>query len=90
MLSILKLYAVYVPHITEYIYQSLFRQYENTVSIHLLRRKRLGTIDANLLAYGTELKQAVCAMRRYKSARNQSMKAEIDFLEIQTVSSRIE
>lgn len=90
LLGILKLYAAYVPHITEYLYQSFFRQYENTVSIHLLRRKRLGTIDANLLAYGTELKQAVCAMRRYKSARNQSMKAEIDFLEIQTVSSRVE
>lgn len=59
LLSILKLYAVYVPHITEYIYQSFFRQYENTVSVHLLRRKRPGTIDANLLAYGTELKQAV-------------------------------
>ena len=66
LLGILKLYAAYVPHITAYLCQSFFRQYENTVSIHLLRRKRPGTIDANLLAYGTERKQAVPAMRRYK------------------------
>ncbi len=35
-LNILKLYAVYVPHITEYIYQDFFKRHEGCISLHNL------------------------------------------------------
>lgn len=41
LLGILKLYAVYVPYITEYLYQSFFRQYENTASIFCAGKSRV-------------------------------------------------
>ncbi|MCL2060777.1 MAG: class I tRNA ligase family protein, partial [Oscillospiraceae bacterium] len=37
LLAIIKMYAIYVPHITEQIYQELFRRNETEASIHLTR-----------------------------------------------------
>lgn len=52
MLNILKLYAIYVPHITECIYQEYFRQYEKSVSIHLTLWVKAPGIDNALIAFG--------------------------------------
>lgn len=35
LLGILKLYAIYTPYVTEYIYQEFYRQYEEEISLHL-------------------------------------------------------
>ncbi len=82
LLAILKLYAVYVPHITEYIYQEFFRSYEKETSIHLLCWKQPEEPDARLLEFGTILEDTVAGMRRYKSENNLSMRAPIDSLTI--------
>ena len=37
LLGILKMYAIYVPHITDYIYGEFFRKHEQAISIHLLQ-----------------------------------------------------
>jgi len=83
-LNILKLYAPYVPHITEHIYQGFFRQHEGAVSIHLTHWPKPATIDDNLIGFGKHLKAAIFEMRKYKSERNISMAAEMDVLEIHT------
>jgi valyl-tRNA synthetase len=36
MLNLLKLYAIYVPHITEHIYQEFFKRHEGCISLHKL------------------------------------------------------
>jgi valyl-tRNA synthetase len=82
LLNILKLYAIYVPHITEYIYQEFFRQHEGTKSIHLLQWEKPSCIDAELLEFGEIVKSSIAEMRKYKSENNLSMRAEIDTMSI--------
>ncbi len=89
LLGILKLYAIYVPHITEHIYQEFFKPHEKSASIHLLKWQRteaLGEngLDGEILAFGERVKAVIFDMRKYKSERNLSMRAEMDTIEIHT------
>ena len=84
LLNILKLYAIYVPHITEYIYQRFFRQYEKEKSLHLLLWEQPENVDTKLLAFGDMVKEQIAKMRKYKSENNLSMKSEMETLVITT------
>jgi valyl-tRNA synthetase len=84
LLNILKLYSVYVPHITEYFYQEFFRKYEKEKSIHLLKWEKPLTTDVELLEFGEHLKKIISDVRKYKSENNLSRKTEMEKLEIQT------
>lgn len=86
MLNVLKLYAIYVPHITEYIYQQFFRKHEGSASIHRLCWEEPGTIDMDMIRFGEELKRIVAETRKYKSENNMSMKTEIDEIVISSES----
>ncbi|HPF56770.1 MAG TPA: valine--tRNA ligase [Clostridiales bacterium] len=77
LLSILKLYAPYVPHITEAIYLDFFRQHEGVKSIHLLKWEQSVKTDAEILMFGESLKKSVAEVRKYKSEHNLSMRTEI-------------
>lgn len=78
LLSILKLYAPYVPHMTEAIYQDFFKRHEGGKSIHLLKWEQAEMPDETILTFGEYLKKSVAEVRKYKSERNLSMRAEID------------
>lgn len=82
LLNILKLYAIYVPHITEHIYQEFFKQHEKISSIHILQWENPSTPDSDILLFGEKLKDVIFNMRKYKSENNLSMRAEMDRLEI--------
>lgn len=82
LLNILKLYAIYVPHISESIYQAFFRQHEGVRSIHRHLWIKPQAIDERLLHFGEGIKATVSDMRRYKSERNLSMRAEIDRIDV--------
>ena len=84
LLGILKLYAIYVPHITDHIYDEFFRNYRASSSVHLLRWEDPGNLDAGILAFGEELKTAVAAARKYKTEHSLSQKAEMDRIMITT------
>ena len=84
LLNILKLYAIYVPHITEHIYQTYFRQHEKTASIHLMHWEKPSSIDADMITFGEHLKRSIFEMRKYKSERDLSRHAELDALDIHT------
>ena len=84
LLNILKMYSIYVPHITEHIYQEFFRQHEKTPSIHLTLWVKSLSVDSEVLAFGQALKEAVFKARKIKSERCLSLRAEIDTLEIST------
>lgn len=90
LLNILKLYAIYVPHITEYIYQDFFRQYEEEVSIHLLKWNITADTDEDILSFGDEVKEILFNVRKYKSDNNLSMRAETGCLDIETDRSNYE
>lgn len=89
LLNILKLYAIYIPHQTEYIYQSFFRQYENCISIHQMNWKTDGEVNESILEFGIELKKVIGEIRKFKSENNLSMKAELKEFTILTNKSYI-
>ncbi|MGI6577723.1 MAG: class I tRNA ligase family protein [Eubacteriales bacterium] len=84
MLNILKLYAIYVPHITEHIYQGFFRQNENSISIHKLSWETEEEIDDDIILFGERLKDVIAETRKYKTENALSMKAEIEEVTIKT------
>ena len=84
LLNILKLYSIYVPHITEYIYQEFFKAYESEKSIHLLKWEKPENIDTAIIDFGEKLKDVISEMRKYKTENNLSMRAEMDCLKINT------
>lgn len=87
LLNILKLYAIYVPHITEYIYQKGLKEFVGAPSIHLLQWEKGERADEDILRFGEEFKAALDAMRKYKSEHNLSMRDEIDRLEVEALAS---
>lgn len=78
LLNVLKMYAIYVPHLTEYIYQKGLRDFVGTESIHLTTWPNVQSTDEDLLTFGEQLKEAIFLMRKYKSENNLSMRAEMD------------
>lgn len=90
MLRLLKLYAIYVPHITEYIYQEFFRQHEKCISIHKMQWEDDQSIDNEILAFGEKLKETIMQTRKYKSENSLSMKTEIEEITITTDDKFIE
>ncbi|MDR2568674.1 MAG: valine--tRNA ligase [Oscillospiraceae bacterium] len=90
LLNILKLYAIYVPHITEHIYQEFFHQHEKTVSIHLTQWIKPNCINDEFIQFGESLKNVMFEMRKYKSERNLSMRDEMEVLEIRAEQRFVE
>ncbi len=84
LLNILKLYAIYVPHITEYIYQGFFREYEKNVSLHLLSWADESPAENDIMEFGEKLKEVIAGARKFKSEHSLSMKAEMDEIVINT------
>jgi valyl-tRNA synthetase len=77
-LGILKLYAVYTPHIADYIYQELYRQWEIEISIHQTLWEQEDRLAEELLSFGEDLKKTIMEVRKYKSEKNLSMREEIE------------
>ena len=76
LLGILKLYAVYTPYVTEYIYQKFYRKYENEISIY---QTIWETKNENQLyiEFGEHLKGIISDVRKYKTEKQMSMKDAI-------------
>lgn len=80
----MKLYAIYVPHITEHIYQEFFKQYEQETSIHLSQWVKPTDVNADIIIFGEKLKDIISEMRKFKSEHNLSMATEMELLVIRT------
>lgn len=91
LLEILKLYSIYVPHITEEIYQAYFKDFEKTPSIHNMTWNMYDRCsDEKLLSFGENLKSIIGEVRKYKSERNLSLKTTINALSISDAMHNIE
>ncbi len=83
LLGMLKMFGVFLPHITEEIYQAYYAQKENKTSIHISKYLDLGAVtDKQLLLNGEMLTKIVSDIRGYKSENKISLKTMISSLEI--------
>ena len=78
LLNILKMYAIYIPHVTEYIYQKGFRDIAGMPSVHQTEWAEPETADSEIRGFGETLKRAVSGVRKYKTENNLSISAEVE------------
>lgn len=81
LLGILKLYAIYTPYVTEYIYQDFYRKYEKEISLHQTiweTKKEEGIY----IEFGEHLKEVIANVRKSKTEKQMSMKASVPELVI--------
>jgi len=81
LLGILKLYAIYVPYVTEYIYQEYYRSFEKEISLHRTMWET-GSGERTCIAFGEHLKNVISDVRKNKSENRMSMKDTIPELVI--------
>ncbi len=78
----LKLMAPIMPHVTEELYQTVFRQFEGDASIHLAQWPEPILSDKEAERTGEVLKDVVAAIRAWKSDKKMPLNAQIAFLEL--------
>ncbi|MBD3262813.1 valine--tRNA ligase [Candidatus Woesearchaeota archaeon] len=80
LLGILKMWAPFIPHITEEIYQQTFKSAEKDKSIHISAFPKKTKIDKKAVKLGKLTVEAVAAIRKYKADNNMSLGKEIEKL----------
>jgi valyl-tRNA synthetase len=72
-----------MPYITEEIYQSYYKDFEKTISIHTMQWNMKSDIkNEDILYFGENIKKIIGEVRKYKSERNLSLKEKISRLKI--------
>jgi len=76
MLAVLKLFAPFLPHITEEIYHSYFKAQENVISLHLCRFPYWDEfqVDEEAFAQGEAVVAVLGAIRKYRTEQKMSIK----------------
>ena len=82
-LEILKMYSPFVPHITECIYQNMYKNIEKDDILSCSVFKKL-PFDEKYMDFGEMVKKIIFEVRKFKSDRNLSMKEPIDSIKIYT------
>lgn len=88
LLMLLKLYGIYIPHMTEYIYQSYYREFEHAISLHQLQWRAMPWEDerekdfTDLSEFGRQINSLVSSARKYKSENHLSMKEPMEKLTV--------
>lgn len=79
LLETLKMFAIYLPHITEEIYQNTFRDSLKVKSIHLLEfAKPIIDEDIQLIKNGDEVCSIVSQVRGFKTDNKISLKTKLE------------
>lgn len=76
LLGILKLYAIYTPYVTEYIYQDFYKKYENNSSLHQMMWTTKKSEDI-YIQFGEHVKAIIADVRKNKTEKQMSMKDTI-------------
>lgn len=82
LLGSLKMLAPFMPHVTEEVYQTLFKETEGTRSIHLTAWPEPVLDDADAEAAGEVLKDVVAGIRTWKSERKMPLNAPLALVEL--------
>ena len=78
----LQLLAPFMPHITEEVYQNLYRRFEQTKSIHLTAWPTPMFHDEEAEDAGTAAAEVLAQLRAWKSEKKLAVNADLDCLEI--------
>ena len=85
--ELLKMFACYMPHITEEIYMDSFAKEDGNTSIHTSTYNKLeGDVDKQLLESGFDVVEIVSAIRGEKSKNNVSLKNAVEKLVVKGYS----
>ena len=76
LLGILKLYAIYTPYVTDYIYQSFYRKYEEEISLHQTIWETKPKEEL-YIEFGEHLKEVIATVRKNKTENQKSLKENI-------------
>ena len=77
LLAQLKLFAPILPHITEELYQTLFKEKEHSRSIHVSKWPAVGSFDEEAEKFGDVFVELNSMVRKYKSEKKLSLKFEL-------------
>lgn len=80
--NLLKMYSIYVPHLTEYIYIKGFKDFIGETSIHLTTWPKVETINQKILDFGKIVVDVVGEARKYKTQNGLSMRTEMEKIEV--------
>ena len=75
--EMLKMFGIFMPHITEEIWQKSFVEFENSPSIHSTQIEFFEIKDEEMIKLGDSLSEIVSAVRRYKTENGYSQKEEL-------------
>jgi len=91
LLTTLKLFAPFLPYVTEEIYQALFAIFEGVTSLHISSWPTINQafINEKAEAAGELLIEVATAVRRYKSESNISLGTELTRLQLATTNPAI-
>ncbi|HKM14151.1 MAG TPA: valine--tRNA ligase [Candidatus Methanomethylophilaceae archaeon] len=78
----LKMISPILPHVTEELYQTIFKQFENVKSIHVATWPETVLLDEEAENAGEVLKDVVAAIRSWKSLKKIPLNAKISTLEL--------
>jgi len=81
-LDITKLLCIYFPHITEEVYQEVYRRWDGLKSIHVAPFPEVILRDAGAIAEGEVLKDLIAEIRSWKAAQKLSPAAPLKRLAI--------
>ena len=83
--SILKLLAIYMPFITEEVYQAYFKQFEGKISIHNTEIAKIDNdCDEKVENGGNEFIEIISQIRAFKSEKQVSVKTLLDKVTIKS------
>jgi len=77
LLTILKLFAPIIPHITEELYQKHFKITEKSKSIHISEWPKVEKVDVKFEKGGDKAIEVIHEVRRFKSQNGKSLKVPI-------------
>ena len=91
LLEIIKLYAPFIPFLTEELYKEYFKKFEKKKSVHLLK---ISSKEKNLSfsQAGKEIDkiiEIIYAVRKFKSENKLSLSQKISLIEIETKQKNI-
>jgi valyl-tRNA synthetase len=85
------MYATYIPHVTESIYQTLYKEHEEINSLHQTKFENIQTNkyfpeSSKTMEYILDIVEQI---RKLKSNNQLSLKTEIDNLEIYSLNNEV-
>jgi len=79
-LGVIKMLAPLLPHVTEEVYQDVFRRFVNDISIHVSSWPEPIKVDEEAIVRGDLIKEIVASVRRIKASKGLPLNTEIESL----------